>query len=303
MNYPHGYENAFLSYDNMKVSRLILGIAIALGVLTWVGDAILDALIFYDKPFLSLLVSDVPPHEIYIRTGLLVIFVLFGIITAYLIEQRIEREHELERQNERLEEFASVVSHDLRNPLNVARGRIELAREECDSEHLDDAVSSIDRSFTLIDDMLTLARTGKHASDMEAVNVANLVTAAWGNVETVDATIVADIDATIQADRTRLRQLLENLFRNAVEHAGEDVTVTVGELDHGIYIEDDGPGIPEADREKVFEAGFSTNEEGTGFGLRIVTEIVEAHGWEIRVTESSDGGARFEITGVEFTAG
>lgn len=108
--------------------------------------------------------------------------------------------------------------------------------------------------------------------------------------------------AGILADRSRLRQLLENLFRNAVEHGGDDVTVTVGELDHGFYVEDDGPGIPEEDREEVFETGYSTSDEGTGLGLCIVKEIIEAHDWEIRVIEGTDGGVRFEITGVEFTA-
>jgi signal transduction histidine kinase len=65
-------------------------------------------------------------------------------------------------------------------------------------------------------------------------------------------------------------------------------------------VADDGPGIPADEREAVFDAGYSTAEEGNGFGLRIVDQVVAAHGWEIAVTESADGGARFEITGVSF---
>ncbi len=64
-------------------------------------------------------------------------------------------------------------------------------------------------------------------------------------------------------------------------------------------VEDDGPGIPEADRESVFEAGFSTANEGNGFGLAIVQQIAEAHGWTVTVSESEAGGARFEFTGIE----
>jgi signal transduction histidine kinase len=80
------------------------------------------------------------------------------------------------------------------------------------------------------------------------------------------------------------------------------VTVTVGELDDGFFIGDDGPGIPEDERERIFDAGYSTREDGTGFGLSIVRRIVEAHDWEIRVTDGAEGGTRFEVTAVEFAA-
>jgi signal transduction histidine kinase len=72
-------------------------------------------------------------------------------------------------------------------------------------------------------------------------------------------------------------------------------------LDPGaVHVADTGPGIPESDREDVFEAGYSTTEGGTGFGLRIVKQVAEAHGWRVSVTESAEGGARFEVTDVEF---
>jgi PAS domain S-box-containing protein len=245
-----------------------------------------------------------------------------------ITEQR-ERERELERQNERVDEFASVVSHDLRNPLNVADLRLELARDECNSEHLDDVARALDRMETLIEDLLTLARVEREIDDEEVVDLAALAEQCWGTVDTAEATLALETGSTILADRTRLQQLLENLVRNAVEHsstspdsqapedagrerssepsvadAPEDgasnVTVTVGDLDDGFFIADDGPGIPPEEREAVFESGHSTKEDGTGFGLSIVAEIVETHGWEVSVTESEAGGARFEITGVEF---
>jgi signal transduction histidine kinase len=89
-------------------------------------------------------------------------------------------------------------------------------------------------------------------------------------------------------------------MRNAVEHTSQDVTVTVGELEEGFYVEDDGSGIPEDSRDDVFDAGHTTTDEGTGFGLSIVKEVAEAHGWEVSIAEGSEGGARFEITNVEF---
>ncbi|MFB6186982.1 MAG: PAS domain S-box protein, partial [Halobacteriaceae archaeon] len=224
---------------------------------------------------------------------------VIGTHAMYLDITEEEQIQELKRQNERLDEFASIVSHDLRNPLNVAKGRIALAQEEYDSDDLDTAARSIERSLDLIEDMLTLARKGKQVSDTQPVEVASLVETCWDNVETANATLAADLDSTIQADRSRLQQLLENLIRNAVEHGGEDVTVRVGALADGFFVADDGPGIPEDERDSVFEPGYSTDPDGTGFGLPIVKRIAEAHNWEVKVTEGTDGGARFEFTDIE----
>ena len=211
-----------------------------------------------------------------------------------------DRERNLERQNERLEQFSDVVSHDLRNPLNVASGRLELARGECDSEHLADVESAHERMEALISDLLTLAQQDQSPVELSSVRLGDLVEDCWGNVQTDDATLRPETDATIRADGSRLSRLFENLIRNGVEHVGSDVTVTVGDLDGGFYLEDDGPGIPPGDRGDVFKTGHTTSEQGTGFGLSIVKQIVESHGWEIRIAEGANGGARFEVTGVEF---
>jgi signal transduction histidine kinase len=222
----------------------------------------------------------------------------FGIYIEITEQKTIERQ--LEDQKDRLKAFANLVSHDLRNPLNVANGQLMLAQEECKSEHLDAVARAHERMETLIDDLLTLAREGEQATNIETVTLAETVERAWRNVATGDATLVTDIERTIQADSTRLQQLVENLVRNAIEHGGEDVTVRISELDDGFYIADDGPGIPEDKRERVFETGYSTAEDGTGYGLAIVQEIADAHGWSVSVTTGSTGGARFEFTGVRF---
>lgn len=215
------------------------------------------------------------------------------------ITEHIEREAELQRQNERLEEFTSIVSHDLRNPLNVAQGRVQLAREECDSEDLEIAGRAHERTFALIDDLLTLSREGESVTDIEHIELGRIVNRCWQHVETLESTLVSSTEQTIRADRNRLEQLLENLIRNAVEYGGDDVTVTVGDIDGGFYIEDSGPGIRLEDRDAVFDVGFSTRPDGTGFGLSIVKQVTDAHDWSIGVTEGTDGGARFEVTGVE----
>ncbi|MFB6211867.1 MAG: ATP-binding protein, partial [Halobacteriales archaeon] len=222
-----------------------------------------------------------------------------GVVgVAYEVTERKERERELKQRNRQLDEFTSVVSHDLQTPLSVAEGRLELAQEECDSDHLDDALSAIKRSQELIDELLTLAREGTELGEIESVALSEVVEQSWQTVDTANATLVTDTDRTVRADRSRLQQLLENLIRNAIKYGGEDVTVTVGTLADGFYIEDDGPGIPADERERVLDAGYSTDDDSTGFGLAIVNQISEAHGWTISVGESEHGGARFAITDV-----
>jgi PAS domain S-box-containing protein len=225
--------------------------------------------------------------------------VIAGFYISQDITEQREREAELERQNERLQEFASVVSHDLRNPLNIIAGRLELAKGDCDSEHLIEAEAALDRCQTLVDDLLTLAREGQGVAETEPVHLADVLDGCWTTVEPGEAMLRHDVDCTIQADRSRLQQLLENLFRNAIDHAGPEVTVEVGQLEDGFYIADNGPGIPDDIRDEVFQSAYSTVEDNTGFGLAIVKEIVSAHGWDITIEERASGGARFEITGVE----
>ena len=224
------------------------------------------------------------------------------------ITETKRRERDLEAKNERLDQFASLVSHDLRNPLQAAKTRLEIARERDDPEHLDDVERNLDRMDRLVSDILTLARQGESVTEAETVTLDSIARRAWASLDAPDATLVTEADAAVAADPDRLVQLFENLFRNALEHGGDGVTVTVGLLpdDTGFYVEDDGPGIPPDDRPSVFDMGYSTRREGTGFGLPIVREIAEAHGWFAAVTDGcgddadGTGGARFVFTNVEF---
>lgn len=77
------------------------------------------------------------------------------------------------------------------------------------------------------------------------------------------------------------------------------MTITTGAVEDGFYVSDDGKGVPSNKREEIFEAGYSTNEAGTGFGMSIVRKIAEAHGWTVTLTKSNGSGARFEIRNVE----
>jgi PAS domain S-box-containing protein len=231
-----------------------------------------------------------------------------AVVTAVLDRTQQERalreqKQRLEEKTERLEEFASVVSHDLQSPLGVADGRLELAREECNSDHLDVIGTALDRMEAIIEDVLWLAREGQDIGAVEPVDVREAVDAAWelvaDSAEGAELRYAEEASGTVMADEERFCQLLENVLGNAIEHGGEDVTVTVGTREEGFYVADDGPGIPPEERDDVFDAGYSRSVNGTGLGLNIVERVVDAHGWDIRVTDSESGGARFDITGVE----
>ncbi|MFC6794175.1 sensor histidine kinase [Halobaculum halobium] len=181
----------------------------------------------------------------------------------------------------------------------VAKGQLELLSAELDDERLGKATRAHDRMEQIISDVLTMARTGSAVEDPEPTDLRAAAAEAWSTVDTGSATLDAEGAATLVAERSRLLQLLENLFRNAVEHGGDDVHVVVESTAGGFAVADDGPGITESDRDSVFDHGYTTREEGTGFGLSIVREIAQAHGWTASVTASETGGARFEFVDEE----
>lgn len=221
------------------------------------------------------------------------------VINTRDISARKEREKELERKNRRLEEFASVLSHDLRNPVSVAQTRLELAREEGNDEHLASIDRSLGRIEALIDDLLNTVTDEELIVELEPVDLAEIAHRSWDNVQTRQASLETQLDEIILADVSRLQQLLENLFRNAAEHGGEDLTVIVEDTPDGFAIEDDGMGIPTDVRDQIFEAGFSTTSSGMGIGLKIVREVCDDHGWDVAVTDGDRGGARFEFSNVQ----
>ena len=218
-----------------------------------------------------------------------------GRIVASIVDVSAyhEREAGLEAERNRIEQAVKLLAHDLRNLLFVIDGNLETARE---------SVETIESSFDRIEGRIRDAEALTSDAVLESVTAVDLgptVEDAWGALETQDCRLVVDDSATILADRNLLERLLENLFTNAVTHAGDDVTVRVGTMDEGFFIEDDGVGIPPEDRDRVFDEHFST-ADSTGLGLSVVASVVDAHGWEIEIRESAEGGARFEITGVAF---
>ncbi|ELZ43674.1 PAS domain S-box [Halorubrum coriense DSM 10284] len=219
---------------------------------------------------------------------------------AETVAELEQANNRLAMKNEQLDQFVDVASHDLRNPVNVAKGRIELARADSDSEHLETADAALERMTALITDLVSLTKAGDQIDEVSAVTLDAVSQSAWDSVETKDASLDVETELEISADESRFQQVLENLFRNSIEHGGDDVTVRVGALSNGFYVEDTGVGIPDDLRGQVFEDGVTTGGTGAGLGLTIIKQIATAHGWAIEVAESAEDGARFEFTGVEF---
>ncbi|SFK75972.1 PAS domain S-box-containing protein [Halogranum rubrum] len=231
---------------------------------------------------------------------------LSGVVgTTRDITERVAAEQELAARNEQLTNLARFFSHDLRNPLNVATGYAELARQTGADEHFDRLDDALDRMDGLVDDVLTLTTQRSTNLDRTPLSLASLVRRAWETVETGDAALVVETDRTVHADEGLIRRLFENLFRNSVEHGSTgsrtqsddsvehgapSTTVTVRDVGDGVAIDDDGDGFPE-DHEGLLDLGVSGNG-GTGLGLAIVAENANAHGWNVVLEESPNGGAR-----------
>lgn len=227
---------------------------------------------------------------------------LVGFFEARAIHKELEAERarlhreQLRQQRTRIQGFISFVTNDFRDPLAVAQSQLQLAREEARTDHHAEIKDALDRIETRIDEVLTLAREGEQVREPEEVHLSEAAEEAWRIVSTPEASLHIEAETTIHADPDRFHELLKHLFENAIDHGRDDVTVTLGAFDRGIFVEDSGSGIPETRRGEVFVPGYTTDDAGTGLGLAIVRQIAEAHGWSIVITESETGGARFEIT-------
>jgi len=301
-----------------KAGNAEWGIACYLGAPVLVDEEVYGTFCFYDKD---------PRTSPFTEWDQTLVDLMSQWVGQELTRQRTRER--LERQNEQLEQFASIVSHDLRNPLNVLVGGLGLAESSGDLSNLDRCHRAAERMETLIDDLLALARSGNQITERESVQLRSIAERAWDAVASPEATLVVAGEDQIRADPGRLQQLFENLFRNSVEHgstspasqtqqdsaehsstsgrpqaddatehSAADVTVTVDTIPAGFAVKDDGPGIPDEHADHVFETGFSTGDDGTGLGLAIVEEIADGHGWSVEYRPEADG-ARFEVTDVE----
>ena len=235
---------------------------------------------------------------------------------ASAVERAVSKQAARDR---RIEKFSSLVSHELRSPIQTAKSGIALANAECESKYLDEVDETLTQLDELTTNVLEMLDDADSTVDLEPVDLKAVIDNAWP-AETTATLSVPDELPTVRAERSRLYQLFENLFRNAIEHGstsnrtqsgdaidhdGDDVTVEIELLDSAddetvcLVVSDNGVGIDVGRRQQVFEYGYTSSQTGSGLGLAIVDEIVSTFDWEITVTDSQRGGARFEICQIE----
>lgn len=215
------------------------------------------------------------------------------------VTERKRQQKIVDRQAERFEELTAYMSHDVNNQLMLIEGYLELAEMEQSSENIAVARRAVERVETALSSIRQLAKSGPDQLTKSNVEFDTVAKTAWNQLASGETTFSCETAFTLEADPERLEVLISQLLRNAIECDAETVRIEPVTTNgtNGFAIQDDGPGLPVSEPETVFETGFSTDDEGAGLGLAIVKQIVESHGWEIRV--DSGNGTRFEVTGIQ----
>jgi signal transduction histidine kinase len=221
----------------------------------------------------------------------------------------LEAKHRNAERLATIGQFAASIGHELRNPLGVVESSLYLLRQHLRADadapavkkHLDRIGNEVHRANKTIHDLLDLARN--RAPQKRATSLRELVDSAaeaslLPAAMVLHASVPADLEPTIDPDQ--VRQVLVNLFTNAMQALkgrGQIWIEAEAAADGGaqVRVRDDGPGIPAADRARVFEALYTTKAKGSGLGLALCRRILEAHGGTIEIEARADG-ASFLLT-------
>ncbi len=236
-----------------------------------------------------------------------------GILRELTDEQH--RRHELHRQQQYHRELLDVLANDVTGTLNDLGRTLETVTpgeqlSETTYRALTDQYHRTDEQARYLRE---LGESSRPIDRCDVVCLSRAATQAWEQHGTDQATLQIGDDGELLVAPDRFEQLLGHLFENAIEHGPADVTVRVGAIsgEHtgapdttareqlrgdatiaGFYVADDGPGIAPARQPHVFEPGYTTTEDHTGFGLAVVKHIAMAHGWTVDIDDTRDGGTR-----------
>lgn len=223
----------------------------------------------------------------------------------------------LNEETARQSRFVMGVSHDLKTPMALIKGYVELLRDEpgeneaARESHFSLILDKVDQLDSMIDHLIDYSRinTGEWQQTWTEVPLAEFLrgieTEMRPDAKLLGRALEADIDLpaplTVRCDRRSVRRCFDNLLNNALRYTPEGGTVRLSAREDSgvilITVSDNGPGIPAADMPHVFEMFYrgtaSRREPGMGLGLSIVKTIIDSHGWSIQA--ESDGGARFVV--------
>ncbi|MEJ2200825.1 MAG: ATP-binding protein [Desulfuromonadaceae bacterium] len=235
------------------------------------------------------------------------------------LRRREAAEDKLRMANRELEAFAYTVSHDLRTPLTPIIGYAHFLRE-CYQDRLDSqALTCLDeiseageKMVDLMEDLLTLARVGHVQRPAEPLDtgaiIHEVVSELSAKIAQTEVAVVVDSPPTLRIPKTFLTQIFDNLIGNAIRYAGQkDSPIEIGgERKEDLvlfYVRDHGPGIPEQERDRIFEAFYrgasSQKFPGTGVGLATVLKIARLYGGNVWVEETPGGGSTFWVEMVD----
>ena len=196
------------------------------------------------------------------------------------------------------ERFTADAGHELRTPLTSVRANVAALRHGPDEQVLAELERDVGRLAALLDALQALARGDAGAVAHEPVDVGDVADAALADARRrhphVDFAFGDAQELTVTGDATGLRAIFDNLLENAARHGASTVRIELGP--HHLAVDDDGPGIPEDQRQRVFERFVRGGAQGSGLGLAIVAQQAQLHGGEARVEASSLGGARVLVT-------
>jgi signal transduction histidine kinase len=221
------------------------------------------------------------------------------------LEQTVSQ---LEKSNDRLQQFAYVASHDLQEPARMVSSYMDLLDSEYSDEldeeaqeYIDFATDGADRMQDMIDGLLDYSRVSSDAEEFAETDAGEVLSETLMDLELLiderSATVTHDDLPTVHADRNQLGQLFQNLVENAIEHGGDEIHVGAETRDGEtvLSVADDGEGIPESRQDRIFEIfeQGSRDDEGTGIGLAICDRIVSRHGGEMWVESTEGEGTTF----------
>jgi len=239
-----------------------------------------------------------------------------GMVVVQDVTERREYQRKLEESNERLEQFAYAVSHDLREPLRMVTSYLQLienrygdAIDEDGEEFLAFAVDGAERMREMINGLLEYSRVETQGEPFEPVDLDAILDEVRDDlqlrIDEADAEITAEDLPTVAGDASQLRQVFQNLVDNAIEYSGDeppriDIDAKRAGSRWRIAVSDHGIGIDLDDQNRVFEVfqRLHTSDEhpGTGIGLALCQRIVERHDGEIQVESEPGEGSTFSFT-------